>query len=389
MWINILTRNFNFTEYLQYTILNVLYRQQSLLIGLNYQRTLVSQQRNELKSALPIKNLSIRGINYIDKLSKKHSPNYDEGQFKKSIFETYLKNRKEWIDFLGEKEEWYVPIITECLSHWVNDEDRKVDELMMCIDEKIFKKHSLSKKAHFPESKFRPDTYEEFQESIERIYGGFDAYINTQKEQLKIISSPSDRNYLRNAKKLYKMNDNAYLKIIEKNSFGNAVMDLVITFENWIVFYFESLIIHGPDRFLNTKGLPRDRFEKKMMKIIKNFSKDDPEQIERLILQETKNIGYSGSNFDTYFVDHAGFNIPFENKSNFGYYTELRLLRNDIVHPISSKKSKLTIPTNIGEFEEIIKNLIELGRIMISICSLDNMKMTEDNVTNLIKTLRF
>lgn len=206
------------------------------------------------------------------------------------------------------------------------------------------------------------------------FFGDVSVEIDTNSEKLEKWNMNKSGEFYKSIKQLMKYPDILRLQMLEFSSYEKAVIDAVISFERWLALYFGEIVKQQPKRFLNDKGI-YFRFKPAMKEIIHEFyasDPPDPELVKKLIQQERLNLGFAGKNFRKYFTVHAGFKIPSEKESllkeNFSNYYQIRLHRDNLVHPEPLERSTIPFPRTLPLFRNLIEMLIKIGNFIIDIC---------------------
>jgi len=70
-----------------------------------------------------------------------------------------------------------------------------------------------------------------------------------------------------------------------------------------------------------------------------------------------------------YIEDHCGYKITTHHTNKlFDYYNQLRIHRNNLVHPGKLEKSSIPILHTLNDLEKAIDKMIALGQSIIDVC---------------------
>lgn len=389
IWVDIVKEQFIFSGYLHHMLYRVLYRQQNLLIGSKIQIKLVEDLFTRLRSPFSFQSLKSNFVFHLKYVLFRRSDNKEKLANDEKYIETLTKSVIDQKDGLysklGLKKDILIRELQPIVHKWIKTSPDDYKKLDAMIQEKLYDQFPQIRKITHPEKKLAMKTHNEFQQMLNFMYSDIERQVTLQKLQLELWEKENNKNYLKLIQKQYLYQDLLFLKKQQDFSYKTAFIDMIITFEEWLTFYIIYIVQQDPQRFLNSNGLSKQPWLKKSMeklesefKIFKTDEKKRSEIVSKLINREIKNIGYAGSQLRHYIEKHANFKISLEPRDeSFQFYEQLRYLRNDLVHPKTITKSKISLPKSIEDFKTLIDKLDQFGELIVNICLIDSVKIDE------------
>lgn len=382
MWLDFDRKKINLKTYLEETMHGVLYRHLNYILGLRIQLSMTYDQF----MSVGLKSLGKNFLSFIKQpflLAKirNFSQSYVAGEnpnpkdLTKEIFHFFLNAANEQLDFMNllPNEEKLKQKITKQVITWVNKPEKDPNALLLEIQQ-IWQNHiPIPRIFTDPEENVKHYSKEELKTFWMYFFGGGSDYIQIQTSKLEGWNDKKAHQFYKKIKKQTKYPDFIRLQLLEFASYKHAFIDAVTSFEDWLAFYFGVIAKKQPERFLNTKGI-YPGFKKQMKKLMDKYHQSEnpnADIVQEIIHQERLNVGFAGKYLKKYITEHTKFKIVIEgNDEVFEYYTQVRIHRNNLVHPEPLEKSNIPFPRSLDRFEEVTQKLTELGLLIINSCQI-------------------
>ncbi|MFX0086750.1 MAG: hypothetical protein ACFFAU_13850 [Candidatus Hodarchaeota archaeon] len=382
MWLDFDRKKINLKTYLEETMQGVFFRHLNNILGLRIQLSMTYDQFKSVGLKTIRKNLlSIIKQPFLLANIRNFSQSYVEGENPKpedlteEIFHFFLDETEEQLNFMNllPDEEIVKQKITRQVITWVNKSENDPNTLLLEINQIWQNLIQIPRIFTDPEGNVKNYSKEELKTFWMYFFGGGSDFIQVQTSKLESWDDNQAHQFYKEIKKKTKYPDFVILQLLEFSSYEHAFIDAVTSFEDWLAFYFGIIAKKQPERFLNTDGI-YSGFHKQMKEIIVKYHQSEnpnADIVQEIIHQERINVGFAGKYLKKYITEHAKFEILIEgNDETFDYYTQLRIHRNNLVHPEPLEKSNILFPRSLDRFKEIIQKLTELGTLIISSCQI-------------------
>jgi len=381
MWIDFENRTVDLEKLLTETMNSVLYRQQNYVYGLRIQLSLCHDEMNSaIKNTLLKSFISLIKVPAIMLKVQEATQKFKAGNELHSeelinyVVDFIISSQGKYVKFMGVNidkkklnENLRKPII-ECIEQSDTNALSFINNLVEAVKEQLSPVNLLY-------SGRKPSDFskKEMQEYWQYLFGGRDKTYTVQGDLLKESKLENLHSFYKKAKKNYSFQDIIRLQLLESFSYQQAIIDAVISFENWLSEYVRYLVYNDPGRALNIKGI-HPRFKNNMIELKTEYdllsSNFNETVIKKIIDQEILNVGFAGAYLKSYLSQHLNYDISSEHDQLFDEYTDIRNLRNSLVHPKALVESKLTVPCTMEGVEMIVNNLNKLGKVIINACGL-------------------
>ncbi len=387
MWINFKEKKINLRKYFDLTMKGVYYRQQNFIIGLRLQLSLVQDQmvKKILNKILSVPLTFINRLITRYKLAgiKDSAQELEETKLKElseRIYRSYItasdEKNLEFFNFPFHKDDLILKIEKE-IKLWFENLNQSSEDLLRRIEQIIPGHFEIPKFITNPDMKVKNYSISDLEGLWKFIFGEEDEYLKLQAYQLSKWNFSKSHEFYKAYRDSTQYSDYIRLQMLEIHSYGNAFLDIITSFENFLAFYFGIIASTKPKKFLNTRGINKN-CKKPMKELIDEYKSlqqqrysesDYKEFINRLVNQERINIGFMSRQLRKYIEEHGGYQIPIDHTSDlFDYYNQLRIHRNNLVHPGTLEKSSIPFPHTLDDLERVVDQLTSLGHNIIDTC---------------------
>ncbi len=387
MWINFKEKKLDLRKYFDLTMKGAYYRQQNFIIGLRLQLSLVQDQ---LVKKILNKILSVP-ITFINRLITsyklagiKDSPQeLEEPKLKElseRIYRCYIttsdEKNLEFFNFPFNKTDLIMKIEKE-IRLWFENAHQSSAVLLRRIEQIIPEYFEIPKFFTDPDMEVKNYSVSDFESLWTFIFGEEDEHLKLQAYQLSKWNFSKSHEFYKAYRDSTQYSDYIRLQMLEIHSYENAFLDIITSFEHFLAYYFGIIASTKPKKFLNTRGINKN-CKKAMKELIAEYKSLQQQKhsesaykefITRLVNQERINLGFMSRSLRNYIEDHAGYQILIDPTSDlFEYYNQLRIHRNNLVHPGTLEKSSIPFPHSLDELERVVDQMTSLGHTILDSC---------------------